>query len=304
MSYDVNVPKELKSLQTWFAGIITQPIDHESHILPLTTEGIPIEKEAQKYIKPSPTLASFQRIEIYNQQYWWRLLNTMQSTYSMATHMLGYQKFNDLLAIPYLKAFPSEHYSLSHLGDRFNEWMQNHYKGENKQFLCSAIAVDEAMHKAFFAPIYSPVTENTAPEDAYEIAAALQPHITLFKLEYDLFSFRREIQQKDPDYWSSHHFPDLRHALSENGGHFPSLKRDKMYHFIVFRNLHNHVLWEEISSLEYQLLLLFRSGSSIQEACEWVSNQDQNFVKNAVPHLQAWIQGWIAKQFLVKAAEF
>lgn len=300
MSYDVNVPLELKSLQTWFASVITLPIDHESHISTLTADGIPVEIQACEHIKSSPTLSPSQRMEIYNQQYWWRVLNVMQSTYSMATHMLGYQKFNDLLAMPYLQTFPSEHYSLSHLGDRFNEWMKHHYQGEDKQILTDAIAIDDAMNRAFFSSSLPPITENMSPEDSFSVPATLQPHITLFELEYDLFAFRKEIQEKDPDYWSSHHFPNLKHALVESGGHFPLLKRDKTYYFIVFRTLGNQVVWEEISAIEYQLLSLFRTESSIQKACEWLANLDQNRATPELRRIQEWIQGWIAKKLLAK----
>ncbi len=298
MSYDPNAPEKLKEVQSWFASVITQPIDNKSHIAPLSPQGNPIESEAPLYIKPSPTLKPEQRIEIYNQQYWWRLLNVMHTTYTMATRMLGYKKFNDEIAVPYLEAFPSEHYSVSHIGDRLLEWMEHHYAGSDKQILTDAIAIDDAMNRAFFETSFCPITEGIAPEEAFTVHAQLQPHVTLFKMDYDLFGFRKEIHSKDPDYWSSHHYPNLEHALSEQGGHFPQLKKDRTYCFIVYRTRMNRVQWEEIPLAEHALLSLFIDGVSIEQACEWLSEKGKEYLTDAGPHIQEWIQGWIAKQLL------
>lgn len=303
MSYDPSVPKALKEVQTWFAGVITQPIDHKSRISPVSPKGNPIEKEASVYIKPSPTLKPEQRIEIYNQQYWWRLLNVMHSIFTMATRMMGYRQFNDKIAIPYLESYPSDHYSVSHIGDHLLTWMQTHYKGDDKELLTDAIAIDHAMNSAFFEAHYPPVTEGISPEKAFMLKACLQPHITLFKMQYDLFSFRSEIHAKDPDYWSNHHFPNLEHALAENKGHFPNLKRDKMYYFIVYRSRMNSVKWDEISEQEHALLSLFETEASIEDVCEWLSKEGQHYLQEATPRLQKWIEGWIAKELLCRSKQ-
>lgn len=298
MSYDPKVPEELKVLQTWFAGVITQPINHKSQISPISPAGNAIEEEAQVYIKPSSTLKPEQRIQIYNQQYWWRLLSVMHSIFILATRMLGYRKFNDTIAVPYLDAFPSDNYSVSHIGDHLHDWMNNSYNGNDKQLLSDAVAIDHAMNLAFFESHYPAVTQDTTPEKAFSLNASLQPHITLLKMDYDLFHFRNEIKTKDPDYWSSHHFPTLEHALSENSAHFPELKRDKIYYFMVYRSRLNHVTWEELSEEEFHLLSLFKKEFSIEKACEWLSEDGSQYLEKATPHLQEWIQGWIAKEFL------
>ena len=298
MSYDSNVPEQLKTIQTWFAGVITHPIDHKSRIAHLSPSGNPIEKEAAEFIKPSPTLKPEQRIEIYNQQYWWRLLNVLQSTFTMTTRMLGFRKFNDHIAVPYLEAYPSEHYSVSHIGDHLLDWMRQHYKGEDKVLLTDALSIDYAMHAAFFEANYTSITENLSPEQAFATEAFLQPHTTLFKLDCHLFEFRNKIQTKDPDYWSSHHFPNLEHALSEDNGHFPNLKRDRIYCFIVYRSRMNRVKWLEISMAEHALLSLFQDGKSIEQACEWLAEGGSEYLEEATPNLQEWIQGWVAKQLL------
>jgi len=297
MTYDPHVPEELKEVQTWFSAIITQPIDQESHINPTAPSGNPIKEEAKNYIDPSPTLEPSERIEIYNQQYWWRLLNTLHDTFPLATRLLGYHKFNEYIATPYLEAFPSDHWSLAHLGDRLPLWLKEQYNREDKELLLDAIAIDDAFNKCFFAAHLSPLTSDRSPEEALAVTATLQPHISLFSLDYDLFRFRQEIKQKDPDFWSSHHYPNLKHALQENEHHFPELKKGK-HHFIIYRSLKNQVLWDDLPESEYLLLKRFQQGTSIEESCQWLEQGEKSCLEEAQMHLQEWIQKWTANEWL------
>lgn len=303
MTHDPEAPKKLIETQEWFASIITQPIDEKSHINPLSPSGRKIADEACDYIIPSPTLKPDQRIELYNQQYWWRLINTLQISFPTAVSLLGYRDFNYSIAIPYLVKYPSRHWSLSFLGDRLHQWMQEEYRGEEKELLTDAIRIDWTYDYSFFAPHRPSITSQvTSPEDelpqVISVKACLQPHLFLFKLDYDLFSFRDKLKQKSPDYWSNHHFPNLKHALSEGQTHFPELKRDRIYYFVLYRNLQNSVAHEEISQGEYQLLERFKESSSIEEACQWLESQEGELYQDAAAHLQDWTKKWVIKQWL------
>src|SRR4051812_44875922 len=109
MAFDAAVPTQLKRMQEWFASIITRPVDEESRINPLSPEGVPMEQEACRYITPSATLLPAQRIQIYNQQYWWRLLSIMHELYPLVTRLFGHRDFNQTIAIPYLVKYPPSH---------------------------------------------------------------------------------------------------------------------------------------------------------------------------------------------------
>lgn len=298
MTYDRHVPAELRKVQAWFSGIITQPIDKKSHIRPISPSGKPIAEEAKDFIYPSPTLEPSERIEIYNQQYWWRLLNTLHDTFPLATRLLGFHKFNEEIATPYLVAYPSEHWSLVHLGDRLPLWLKENYKGDDKEILLDSLSIDEAFNQCFFAAHLPPITANRKPEEVLTVAAQLQPHIFLFNLDYDLFRFRNEIKQKDPDFWSSHHYPNLKHALSENEHHFPKLQKGEHY-FIIYRSTRNEVLWDDLNEHEYTLLMQFQQGTTIEKCCQSLEHGDKVRLEASHAHLKDWIQKWIANEWLI-----
>src|SRR4051794_31429096 len=98
--YDSKVPLQLKKELQWFASILARPIDQENQMNPISPSGLSMELEAAQHIAPSPTLRPSQRIQIYNQQYWWRLINVLHESNPMLVRLMGYLDFNRNIAIP------------------------------------------------------------------------------------------------------------------------------------------------------------------------------------------------------------
>lgn len=288
MSFDRSSPKSLKQNQLWFAGIITQPIDVQSHIPHLAPSGLPIEKEACLFIKPSPTLRPAQRIEIYSQQYWWRLLNTLHEIYPLVTRLFGYFDFNQKIGIPYLTKCPPTHWSLNLLGDRLSQWVQEAYHNDDKKLVVDAAELDWAYHESFLAKTLKPLALEDLPNPddfsyLLSVPLYLQPAIRFFQFDYDLFDFRRQFLQEGPDYWVDHDFPVLKNAESP---------------MILYQGPQGSIYWESLTLAEIQLLKQFKTGSTIEQACEWLGEVGRKDVEEAEENLHLWIQNWIVKKWL------
>lgn len=287
--YDKTLPAELKELQAWFGSIISRPMVPQSQINPISPTGEPIKKTAPRYIKPGPTLRPEQRIQIYNQQYWWRLLNILHETFPLATRLFGYREFNRRLGEPYLVAFPPNHWSLSCLGHHFLEWIQKYYKGKDKQLLFQSAQIDLAFNDSFVAVNETPITQESLP-DTGDISFLLKKVLTLPKslylleLDYELFEFRVELLKHDPDYWVKKPFP--------------ALKKGRKFYFVIYRNVSNLLNWKEIPKAEWLLLEKFKPGYTVEEACDWLETQDEQIQNEAAENLHRWLQGWIILQWL------
>lgn len=288
MTIDVNTPARLRKVQLWFGSIIGRPIDEDSRMNPLSPSGERIEVEACRFIKPSPTLRPAQRIEIYNQQYWWRLLSTLQESFPTLTRLFCFHDFNRLIGIPYLIKFPSHSWSLNNLGSHLPDWAEREYHGEDRPLIVDSAKLDWAYNHSFTSSQMPPIStenmENGDPATLLEKKLYLQPHIHLFKFDYDLVSFRAEFIKKEPEHWIEHDFPEL--------------KKEKEYHFIIFRNQKNDIAWRELSPGAYHLLYHFQSGSSIEEACEWLEKQNAKIYEDAMNNLHKWFQEWIVMKWL------
>lgn len=281
MKESISPPKSLKDLQYWFASIITRRMNNGSEILAQSPSGRPISDEAAFWINPSKTLAPFQRIEIYNQQYWWRLLTIMQENFPVLTRIFGYSDFNNLLAEPFLLAYPPNHWSLNNLGDYFPEWIQKNYHDKDKRFVYESACLDLAFNLSFVEKELAPINFIEATQEGAEGLLTqkirLQPHLFILEFKYSLPQFREAILKHPPEHWVDHDFPEL--------------KKGKRV-FVVFRSKEMNVVWKEISYGAFFLLKQFEKGSSIENVCSWLENQEGPLLEEAKENLHFWFQEW------------
>lgn len=287
MQLDKKPPVKLKKTQQWFASILLMPIDEDSRMCPVSPSGDYMEEEAFDYIVPSPTLRPAQRIQLYNQQYWWRLLNTLHDALPLVIRLMGYREFNQNLGKPYLVDHPPCSWSLNDLGNELPTWIEKNYHAHDKQLILNAAKLDISLNTAFFSKHFKTIPEPSSVEiqSILKRKVYLQSHVFLFDFPYHLLNFRLEILQHDVDYWRRQDFPKL--------------VQDRNYYFILYRNVQNNLKWEEISPTAFHLLNLFSKGMSIEEACEWLEKQDEKIYADAASNLHVWIQKWIFQQWLV-----
>jgi len=82
---------------------------------------------ATRYIKPNDRLTSFERLEIYNRQYWFRVLGCMAEDFPGLRAILGQWRFDDMCRA-YLAERPSRSFTLRNLGARLETWLRRNPK--------------------------------------------------------------------------------------------------------------------------------------------------------------------------------
>lgn len=275
-------PPHLQSMQEWFASIITQPLGKKDTIRARTPHGTLIAEEAYRYVTPSPTLRPHQRMQIYNQQYWWRLLNTLHANFPLITRLFGYHAFNEKIGIPFLLKYPPNHWSINLVGQHLPRWIEDCYKAADRSLVFNGALLDWACMESLILPQSPPLNLSKIisnnPEDLLTTLFYLQPHITLFSWEYDLFTFRENFLKHSPEYWLENRFP--------------SLSKGKAYHFILYRNGNHNLAWREISKGEFTLLDRFKLGATMENACEYIESQESSLYTEVIENLQKWLQDW------------
>lgn len=273
---DVDTPVSLKELQNWFGSVITGPIDENSSISDIAPSGHTIEEEAKRFIRPSATLSPKNRIEIYNQQYWWRLLSIMHENFPLVTTLFGYFDFNQSIAMPYLQKYPPHHWSLNFLGDSLPVWISEYYHQDDKDLVLESVHLDLSYNLSFTAGERSALIND---EFILKRKVATQPHLFLLKMKYDLIPFRAYLLKHNPDYFTDHDFPKLN---------------KKEHHIALYRDSKLNIASKEISASEYMALQKFKEGLSVEEFCNWLETQETSIVRDAEKNLILWFQEWIA----------
>src|SRR5260370_2529700 len=116
---------KLKALQRTMARAVMQPLTSAERMQRTAPDGQPMRRYAERFIKPNDRLTSFERLEIYNRQYWFRVLSSMIEDFPGLRAVLGARRF-DAMCKAYLSACPSRSFTLRNLGARLESWLPNH----------------------------------------------------------------------------------------------------------------------------------------------------------------------------------
>ncbi|AIG03869.1 Uncharacterized protein conserved in bacteria [Pseudomonas fluorescens] len=115
-----------------------------------------------------PTLDVDTGLAIYHNAYRARLLEVMQGDFPAVWHWLGDDEFAGLVAA-YVQRYPSAHFSLRWLGQRFEGFIGEHLVAEQSPPLAELARLEWAFTLAFDAPPGQPLTlddmAQLAPED-------------------------------------------------------------------------------------------------------------------------------------------
>ncbi len=269
MSYDSTLPSRLAHIQEWFGKVITTNMGNDIIA-------------ANDYITQSPTLSATERMNLYNQSYWLRLLAALHEEYPFLSRLFGTEAFNEEIGIGYLTAHPPSHWSLNYLGKDLVRYLEKSYQQSDAWLVLKAAQIDRACQMSFFAVAYPAInlascTEDTADE-LLDMPLKLQSHVHLISTPGHFMHMREAFLKQPHDFWL------------END--FPMLDKENIYYFIIYRNNHLNVSWDTLDPVEYELLTLIQSGHTIDQALDKVEAGEEAAL---------WIQSWLIRGWLVNS---
>src|SRR5258708_7125156 len=87
---------KLLTLQRAVARAVMQPLTLSERMQRTAPGGGRMSAYAARYIRPNDRLTSFERLEIYNRQYWFRVLVSMAEDFPGLRAILGQPRFEDM----------------------------------------------------------------------------------------------------------------------------------------------------------------------------------------------------------------
>jgi hypothetical protein len=243
---------DLDQLQKWYKKVIETPLDG----VDMDLKEIKKKKIFNKipvYILPNPDLSAIARIEVYNQQYWFRLLGIMQEEFPMVCEIMGIHIFN-FMATEYLVENQSKHYSLNLLGRSFPEFLAKHYTLKNHKKILT-IAEYELKNSLFFdAKMDEVLTLNDIKlySDTELLSKKLQCHkcVAVFAFNYDFLSYSKQLKEKNLKNFDS------------------KIKLKTKKNYVLLYRIGNNLREEHIDKNEYALLTEFIKGAFLTDTLE------------------------------------
>ena len=136
-----------------------------------------MEGEAAAFIKPNDRLTSFERLEIYNRQYWFRLYSSFEDDFPGLQAVLGRRQFERVMRA-YLVECPSTSYTLRDLGARLHEWLRRNEEltGSRSRLAQDVVELEWAHIEAYDAASRpTPTPESLATGERGDMLPAATP---------------------------------------------------------------------------------------------------------------------------------
>ncbi|GAC1669436.1 MAG: hypothetical protein NVS9B4_25540 [Candidatus Acidiferrum sp.] len=252
------------------ARAVMQPLTPSERMRLVAPNGKKMHSYAARFIKPNDRLTSFERLEIYNRQYWFRVLSSLSEDFPGLRAVLGERRFS-AMSTAYVEDCPSRSFTLRNLGARLGTWIKAHpqWAGAKQALALDMFLLEWADIEAFDARSEPPLR----PEDLSAAAASLgtslrvklQPYITLLSLRYPVDDLLLEVKDSDENT-----------VVASNAFH-ERKKRRRVQKFVklqpaaIFLAVHridNSVYFRRLDAEEYAILLALQQGKTLDRAVQ------------------------------------
>ena len=175
----------LLDFQRRMAEDVSRPLTDHFDMQSFSADGDSIDVLVAGYVKPNDLLSSFERLEIYNRQYWFRVIGAVSEDYPALNAVLGQKRF-DALILAYLKENPSTSFTLRDLGARLPLWFDGRPElvGSHHKLAVDVARLEWAYIEAFDSPTLPALNTADFARLLPTSVLALQPHLQLLELRY------------------------------------------------------------------------------------------------------------------------
>ena len=247
---------------------------------------------AEAIIKPNDRLTSFERLEIYNRQYWFRILDCLYDDYPGLRAVLGDKKF-EKLARAYLAKYPSESFSLRNLGRRVEQFLRAEPKWTtpHQRLALDMVRIEWANIVAFDEMANPPVhVDDLLGRDPSKVKLALQPYITLLDVRYPVDDLLIAAKKGDDRLRSeASNAVALQHKRAKRIS-FRGLKPQPLY--IAVHRMNLAVYYKPLTREQFAILQALQQGASIEKACAFLEKRRPPNGKNWASELRHWFKEW------------
>lgn len=255
----------LLELQRRMAEDVMRPLTPDFRMQDATGDGRSTQELAESYIKPNDHLSSFDRLEIYNRQYWFRVIGAVAEDFPGLLAVLGEEKF-DKLVLAYLKENPSTSFTLRNLGSKLPHWLERHseFAPRRHDLLVDVAKLEWAYIESFDNASLPPLSEVDISSLTADSQLSLQPHLQLLDLRYPvdklILAVHREAAPASvaSNAASEHKHKSLKRLL---------VMRRSMTHLVIHR-FENDVYYRRIDPEAFLLLSALQTGATIGAAIE------------------------------------
>lgn len=287
---------KLDQLQRQFFQILTQPLTPRYRTRRTLADGRSTTAVAQGLVTANSRMSAIERIELYNRQYWFRLMESFMDDFPGLMAVLGERRF-DKLMFTYLQKYPSRSWSLITLGQHLRGFINSHPKltAPHTALAFDMARLEWAQIEAFSAEELPPLsTETLQSTPPSRLRIGLQPHVRLLHLHHAA-----------DDFLVSYNKEQLRNDASHTLLYPPRPLRQKLFRRAkskdIFVAVHRHdfrVYFKRLDPDAFALLSSLRDGIPLQKAFDTVARKAHLSPEEWSHSVQMWFADWSSLRWL------
>jgi Putative DNA-binding domain len=285
----------LSELQREMAAAVMMPLTPDEDMRSHAPDGRPMSEVAERFIAPNSRLTPFERLEIYNRQYWYRVLNALAEDFPALRAVVGARAF-ERLSTEYLVAHPSRSFSLRNLGSKLAEWLAGHpeWAGRRHRLALDVVKIEWAFVEAFDNAERTPLTLDQIVTLDGGSRLGLQPHLQLLALDYAadelVLALHKEQKRGTSEAGVKHEDDTDANGGSDRPASLPGLRRRPTW--VAAHRLDNAVYYRRLEREEFLTLKALGQGLSLGEALD-AGFQDSRKPEARRPGLvRTWFSHW------------
>ena len=266
----------LHQIQAWLHTFVAEPGDQAVALQAAEEKAGFADGSAEQLVLPSPTLSPRERIQIYRGMYLLRMQEALEIDFPAVAWYVGEADFKTLVA-EYVRSYPSQSYTLDHLGRHFSQFLvENNWRNEG-EILGELARLEWTLCLVAVAHDADTVTMETLSEVPEENFLDLQlepvPALSQLKFTYDVNSLFKT--------WSN--------------GEEPATPSPGPIHLVCWR--HDLRVWrQELSDAANEFLELLCDGRPLGASLDQV----QQAHEVSEEQLFSWFQNWLQEGFFAK----
>ena len=291
----------LRAIQQAFAQAVMRPLDENQGMQRVWLDGQPALLMASQFVKPNDRLDSFERLEIYNRQYWFRLINSFYEDFPALRTLIGPDRFY-ALTIAYLTENPSRSFTLRNLGDRLAGFLAANprYVSPREKLALDIVNLEWAHIVAFDSAELPPLEIDELPAgDPATLRVGFQPHLSFLACDYFVDDFVLAIRKQQ------HNQAEMSNAVSEKFHSAPVTDApapDPGKIWLAVHRVNNSVYYKRLEHEAYLICTALQRGDPLAAACEaaFARKKDDETFPGL---LQSWFSQWASFGWFCRRAK-
>lgn len=256
----------LADLQNYFAALITAPTGPDEGLAQLRLKN-PATPGFAETFRETPRLPANERIAIYANMYFFRLLEAIAHEFPKCAAVLGEARFHNLIT-DYLLVHPSHHPDIARIANPLPDYLAANPLAEFP-FLADLARLEMARSEAFIAANALPLTlaavQTRPPESLGELALHAAPSLRIITVHYSVHELWSALEADAHDHGAASAVRCADKALSGDAAEAAMVPRAVAIR-VWRKNL--RAFHQEITPLQAQLLRMTQAGCRFADWCE------------------------------------